>query len=87
MQTRDVRIDGDLVTKRSGAGKQGGADREWRALVLLAKFAPGFAPLPVKYSTDEIAGTPIALLPAVPEQQIVEAVDRLPRRCRGRCWT
>ncbi|MEV5501108.1 phosphotransferase [Nonomuraea fuscirosea] len=99
MQTHDVRIDGELVRKRFIDGKPGGAEREWRALRLLAEHAPGLAPSPVEYGADlvvmsRVEGTPIFLLPVVPEQELVEAVDRLhgavPRRVLdqvpGRLW-
>ncbi|MEV4180892.1 phosphotransferase [Streptosporangium canum] len=82
MQTHDVQIDGELVRKRFIDGKSGGAEREWRALQLLAEHAPGLAPSPVEYGADlvvmsRIEGTPLFLLPAVPEKELVEAVDRL----------
>lgn len=89
MQTHEVRIDGDRVAKRFVDGRQGGAEREWRALVLLAEHAPGLAPSPIEFGPDRVVmsrveGAPILLLPAVPEKELVEAVDRLhgavPRR-------
>lgn len=84
-----MRIDGELVRKRFADGERGEAEREWRALSLLAEYAPGLAPSPVAYGIDHVvmsrlAGTPVRLLTDVPARQLVEAVDLLhgavPRR-------
>ncbi|HEX4813979.1 MAG TPA: phosphotransferase [Nonomuraea sp.] len=55
--THDVVVDGDVVIKRFLDGKQGGAEREWRALTLLAEYAPGLAPEPVAYEPGVVSMT------------------------------
>ncbi len=52
-------FEGDVVTKRYVDGKQGGAEREWRALHLLAEHAPGTAPEPIAFEAGVVSMTRI----------------------------
>ncbi|MEU6725220.1 aminoglycoside phosphotransferase family protein [Nonomuraea wenchangensis] len=52
--THEVSYDGDVVTKRYRATKPGAAEREWRALTLLAEHAPGLAPEPIAFETGVV---------------------------------
>ncbi|WP_237103882.1 phosphotransferase family protein [Nonomuraea sp. MG754425] len=45
--THEITYDGDRVVKRYLDSKPGAAEREWRALTLLAEHAPGLAPEPI----------------------------------------
>ncbi|WP_049562383.1 phosphotransferase [Nonomuraea sp. SBT364] len=45
--THAVEVRGDVVSKRYKEEKPGAAEREWRALTLLARYAPGLAPRPI----------------------------------------
>lgn len=56
-----MRIDrsGGVVVKRFGSCRRGEAVREWTALTLLARFAPGLAPVPVG---ADLAGDPPTLM-------------------------
>ncbi|MDP4510910.1 phosphotransferase family protein [Nonomuraea turcica] len=57
--THELVFDGDVVTKRYVDGKQGGAEREWRALTLLAEHAPGLAPEPIAFEAGVVSMTRI----------------------------
>ncbi|TMR18694.1 aminoglycoside phosphotransferase family protein [Nonomuraea turkmeniaca] len=57
--THELVYDGDVVTKRYVDGKQGGAEREWRALSLLAEHAPGLAPEPIAFEAGVVSMTRI----------------------------
>lgn len=57
--THEVTYRGDIVTKRYVDGKQGGAEREWRALHLLAEHAPGLAPEPIAFEAGVVSMTRI----------------------------
>jgi hypothetical protein len=72
------------VIKRFRSWSQGEHEREWRALTLLAEYAPGLAPLPVK---ADLAGDPPTVVmsrlegaplvaPVTPEQidALIEAI-------------
>lgn len=48
---------GDLVVKRFRGCDQGKHEREWRALTLLAEYAPGLAPSPVRADLDDTSAT------------------------------
>lgn len=50
-------FDGDVVVKRYVDGKRGGAEREWRALTLLAEHAPGLAPEPIAFEAGVVSMT------------------------------
>jgi aminoglycoside phosphotransferase (APT) family kinase protein len=52
--THEVVVDGDIVIKRFVAGRPGLAEREWRALNLLAEHAPGLAPEPIAYEAGVV---------------------------------
>ncbi|MEU8364808.1 aminoglycoside phosphotransferase family protein [Nonomuraea sp. NPDC048882] len=62
--THELVYDGDRVSKRYVDGKPGAAEREWRALTLLAEHAPGLAPEPIAYedgvvTMSKIDGAPL----------------------------
>jgi hypothetical protein len=68
MQTHQLSLDpeGQVATKRFGAASRGEAEREWRALQLLAEHAPGLAPAPIR--ADLSGAVPLiemSLLPGV----------------------
>jgi hypothetical protein len=88
--THEVRIDPGLglVVKRFRSGSRNEPVREWAALSLLAKFAPGLAPAPVSADLDSdgpvvtmswLPGTELAAAPVTPEQAcaLAEALERL----------
>ncbi|GAA3528569.1 hypothetical protein GCM10022419_004270 [Nonomuraea rosea] len=52
--THDLTYEGGLVTKRYIDGKLGAAEREWRALSLLAEHAPGLAPEPIAFEDGAV---------------------------------
>ncbi|PRX68092.1 Ser/Thr protein kinase RdoA (MazF antagonist) [Nonomuraea fuscirosea] len=67
--THELVYDGDRVSKRYVDGKPGAAEREWRALTLLAEHAPGLAPEPIAYEDgvvimSRIGGASLRGLPA-----------------------
>ncbi|MGI5284139.1 phosphotransferase family protein [Nonomuraea polychroma] len=57
--THELVYDGDVVIKRYVDGKQGGAEREWRALSLLAEYAPGLTPRPIAFEAGVVSMTRI----------------------------
>ena len=70
--THEVAFDGDVVTKRYRASKPGAAEREWRALTLLAEHAPGLAPEPIAFEPgvvrmSRLDGEPLRGLPVTGE--------------------
>ncbi|MGA5756675.1 phosphotransferase family protein [Nonomuraea bangladeshensis] len=70
--THEVAFDGDVVTKRYRAGRPGSAEREWRALTLLAEHAPGLAPEPIAFEAgvvrmSRLDGEPLRGLPVTDE--------------------
>jgi Ser/Thr protein kinase RdoA (MazF antagonist) len=88
--THEVRINPGLglVVKRFRSGHRSEPVREWAALSLLAKFAPGLAPVPVSADLDRdrpvvtmswLPGTELAAAPVTPEQAcaLAEALERL----------
>lgn len=82
--THEAVYDGDVVIKRYVDGKPGGAEREWRALNLLAEHAPGLAPEPIAFeagvvSMTRIDGVPMrgGIVRAAHAAALVEAVARL----------
>ncbi|HEV7628637.1 MAG TPA: aminoglycoside phosphotransferase family protein [Streptomyces sp.] len=48
MSTHEVELSARRVTKRFRSGARGAVEREWRALELLAEYAPGLAPAPLQ---------------------------------------
>jgi hypothetical protein len=56
--THEIEIDGGQVVKRFRSGERDEPRREWRALTLLAEFAPGLAPVPVGSCSRGIPATP-----------------------------
>lgn len=81
--THLIDIRGDVVTKRYIDGKEGGAEREWRALTLLAEHAPGLAPAPIAFDggvvMSRIDGVPLRGMAAaaVHAGALVEAVSTM----------
>ncbi len=65
--THEIEVDGDQVVKRFRVWETGEPRREWRALTLLAEFAPGLAPVPVSEGIDNNPPTiRMSRLPGVP---------------------
>lgn len=58
--THAIEVTGDLVVKRFPEHDEGGAEREWRALSLLATHAPGLAPEPRE--ADLTAAEPVVVM-------------------------
>jgi aminoglycoside phosphotransferase len=50
--THCIEIRGDVVVKRFRSSARGEPRREWRALGMLARYAPGLAPAPVRAALD-----------------------------------
>ena len=80
MSNHDLTIEGDVVRKRYRRTDRGEPTREWAALVLLDRHAPGLAPRPLAFESDpptvvmsRVMGDPLAtvlapgLLPAMHE--------------------
>ncbi|GAA3718080.1 hypothetical protein GCM10022224_099750 [Nonomuraea antimicrobica] len=61
--THELSYEGDRVVKRYLDSKPGAADREWRALNLLAEHAPGLAPEPIAYDGDVVTMSRIGGVP------------------------
>ncbi|MGN9836561.1 phosphotransferase family protein [Nonomuraea sp. H19] len=53
--THELTYDGDVVTKRYVDSKPGAAEREWRALQLLAEHAPGLTPAPIAFEDGVVS--------------------------------
>ncbi|MGH3190872.1 MAG: phosphotransferase family protein [Streptosporangiaceae bacterium] len=65
--THEIEVDGSQVVKRFRSWDRGEPQREWRALTLLAEFAPGLAPAPVSEDIDSDPPTiRMARLPGEP---------------------
>lgn len=81
--THSVEVRGDVITKRYKPDKPGAAEREWRALTLLARYAPGLAPRPISFEEgvvmSRLAGVPVRGLPepAAHTGALAEALARL----------
>ncbi|GAA3243910.1 phosphotransferase family protein [Nonomuraea helvata] len=82
--THELAFAGDVVIKRYMDSKPGAAEREWRALNLLAEYAPGLAPEPIGYEAgvvtmSRIDGVPLRGLfaTAVHVTALVEALTEL----------
>ncbi|TMR93392.1 phosphotransferase family protein [Nonomuraea basaltis] len=61
--THELAFDGDVVIKRYVDTKPGAAEREWRALRLLAEHAPGLAPEPIAFEAGVVSMTRIDGVP------------------------
>ncbi|MFE7120496.1 phosphotransferase family protein [Streptomyces sp. NPDC057654] len=59
-----VELRPDSVIKKFHHGNRGACEREWRALSLLASYAPGLAPVP--HRTDLTAEEPVVVMSRVP---------------------
>ena len=88
--THEVRIDrdGGLVVKRFRSARRGEPVREWTALPLLARLAPGLAPAPVSADLDSafpvvtmslLPGTELSATPVTKAQgcALAEALEQL----------
>jgi hypothetical protein len=62
--THCLEVRGDVVVKRFQSYAHGGPRREWRALRMLARYAPGLAPAPVHAALD--ANPPVAVMSRLP---------------------
>ncbi|MFJ1753279.1 phosphotransferase family protein [Kitasatospora sp. NPDC088134] len=84
--THAVDLGPDTVRKRFRPGADGEAAREWRALTLLDRYAPGLAPRPLARADGELTmsrlpGVPLrgGALPPERLDALAGAVDRLLR--------
>lgn len=68
--THAVELRSTDVTKRFRRGDRERCEREWRALTLLATYAPGLAPVP--RSADLTADEPVVVMSRVPGEQLRE---------------
>ncbi len=81
--THTIEVRGDVVTKHYRADRPHAAEREWRALTLLARYAPGLAPRPISFHgcviMSRIEGRPLRGLPepAAHTRQMAAAVAEL----------
>lgn len=88
--THEVRIDRErgLVVKRFRSARRGEPVREWTALSLLDRLAPGLAPAPVSADLDSdfpvvtmslLPGAELSAAPVTPAQAraLAEALERL----------
>ncbi|MGW0197607.1 phosphotransferase family protein [Nonomuraea sp. NPDC003201] len=82
--THELAFAGDVVIKRYMDSKPGAAEREWRALNLLAEHAPGLAPEPIGYEDGVVTMSRIdgvslrgLLATAVHVAALVEALTEL----------
>jgi hypothetical protein len=81
--THAIEVRDDVVTKRYRDDRPGAAEREWRALTLLAEHAPGLAPHPIAFdgsvTMSRLAGVPLRGLPepAAHAAAVAEALARL----------
>ncbi|MFD7921477.1 phosphotransferase family protein [Streptomyces sp. NPDC059740] len=63
-RTHAVEPSGRKVTKQFSAGERGRCAREWRGLTLLARYAPGLAPVPRR--AELTAGRPLVVMSRLP---------------------
>ena len=66
--THYLQIRGDVVVKRFRSHARGEPRREWRALGMLARYAPGLAPAPVHAALD--ATPPVVVMSRLPGDAI-----------------
>jgi Ser/Thr protein kinase RdoA (MazF antagonist) len=64
IQTHDLTFTATEVRKRYVSWERGEAEREWTCLTLLARHAPGVAPMPLRRETD--AGHPVVVMERLP---------------------
>lgn len=85
--THDIAITATRVVKRFRSCTHGEHEREWRALSLLARYAPGLAPAPL--SADLAAEPPVVVMSRVPGDTLrggrvlPDQVEALARTVRG----
>lgn len=89
--THEVRIDPGrgVVVKRFRSSRRGEPVREWTALSLLARFAPGLAPAPV--SADLDSNAPVVTMSWLPGTELAGAPVTPTQACAlagalGRLW-
>lgn len=70
-QTHDLTFSATEVRKRYVTWSDGEADREWRCLCLLADWAPGIAPRPVRRETCN--GAPVVVMERLPGEPLGRA--------------
>ncbi|WP_141578032.1 aminoglycoside phosphotransferase family protein [Actinomadura sp. WMMA1423] len=82
--THDVQIHPRIVVKTYRPGSHDAAEREWRALTLLAEYAPGLGPSPItaelatepaRVTMTRLAGSP--LTPPVTTAQVEAMADAI----------
>ncbi|MET9555574.1 aminoglycoside phosphotransferase family protein [Streptomyces sp. NPDC006645] len=66
--THAVELGSAEVTKRFRRGSRERCEREWRALTLLATYAPGLAPVPLR--VDLTADEPVMVMSRLPGEQL-----------------
>ncbi|MEU5014131.1 aminoglycoside phosphotransferase family protein [Streptomyces sp. NPDC021749] len=66
--THAVELRSDTVVKRFRRESRGECEREWRALTLLAAYAPGLAPVP--QSADFAVEEPVVVMSRVPGEPL-----------------
>ncbi|MBB5075738.1 phosphotransferase family protein [Nonomuraea endophytica] len=87
--THAIELGPGVVVKRYRSVEHGQPEREWRALGLLDRYAPGLAPAPVSADLDgeppsvvmsRVAGSPVdEAVQGVLADAVAEAVDRVQR--------
>ncbi|MFI9559746.1 phosphotransferase family protein [Nonomuraea endophytica] len=87
--THTIELGPGVVVKRYRSVEHGQPEREWRALGLLDRYAPGMAPAPVSADLDgeppsvvmsRVAGAPVdEVVQGVLADAVAEAVDRVQR--------
>jgi hypothetical protein len=70
--THGIEMRSDLVIKTYRSSRQDGPEREWRALTLLAEYAPGLAPTPIE--ADFSADPPRMVMSRLPGVPLTEPV-------------
>ncbi len=78
VHTHDITITGDVVRKCYVSWDEGEPEREWAALQLLAKEAPGLAPLPIERETRD--GRPVVVMSHLPGEPLTDAVSPAQQR-------
>lgn len=68
VHTHDVTMIGDVARKRFVSWNAGEPEREWAALQLLARMAPGLAPVPIR--REHLEGGPIVVMSRVPGEPL-----------------
>jgi len=73
VHTHDVTISAGAVRKVYVSWDEGEPEREWAALVLLDREAPGLAPRPL--GRDEQAGRPVVVMSELPGRPLTDVVS------------